>query len=392
MPARLRLIIPPTFSIVAFVALFAVFEGWVMYFEWQAWPARLELPFRPGPLLLRFAAVFYGLFRVVGFHPLHNAPYCEWLERSPWTSRKPLPVGPVAIVVEDSVVVGLLTALAATQVGFHPSRIVTLALASYASVLTISLWRTGCWAFAYSVAFAVGLVVRLWPHPWICLAAAAATGLLSQVGLARSLARFPWPRKSLRAMATPAGTFGASTGLEAEPSLEFPCGWPYDALRPRPVFHAIDLRDALLIGILVGWWVSAIDAHIVSDDARRLFLWLSVLNTVIWSVIFRLRVYLGNQFSAPISLLGRLGTFRWVIPGFDRVFLTPLCVVIWGGVVPLILRPYGLRIWAPTTIAGAIAIVLGGGPTLKNWQLTGKHRIQPRPTGGVQPDIFVRVG
>jgi hypothetical protein len=194
MTARLRLIFPPFSALLIFALMFVCLEGPVLYWEWLARPQVLDLSFRPGTALIGLGAFGYGAYRVLAFHPAFRPAYREWLERSPWTSRKPLPLGPVALLFEDTLMLGLLTGLAITQPGLHPARVVTLALIGYLVWLLRSFWTTGVASFGYVGAFGLGLVVRLWPEPWLSLAAASVVAVFSQVGLRRSLARFPWPK------------------------------------------------------------------------------------------------------------------------------------------------------------------------------------------------------
>src|SRR4051794_15101064 len=60
-------------------------------------------------VILGGAAGVYALFRVLRFHPKCNQAYAAWLKLSPWTARKPLPLGPIHLVWQDAAVVGVLT-------------------------------------------------------------------------------------------------------------------------------------------------------------------------------------------------------------------------------------------------------------------------------------------
>src|SRR5436190_8238008 len=54
-------------------------------------------------VILVAAAGVYAFFRLWRFHPACNPAYCAWLEMSPWTASKPLPVGPIHLVWQDAV-------------------------------------------------------------------------------------------------------------------------------------------------------------------------------------------------------------------------------------------------------------------------------------------------
>jgi hypothetical protein len=67
------------------------------------------------------------------------------------------------------------------------------------------------------------------------------------------------------------------------------------------------------------------------------------------------------------------------VPGFDKIFVTPLVVVIAANIGSFLINHSGK--WYPVTESVVIAVLcwllLGGGPTLRNWALTGQFRIRP---------------
>ena len=87
------------------------------------------------------------------------------------------------------------------------------------------------------------------------------------------------------------------------------------------------------------------------------------------------------------NLLGRIFSGRLVIPGFDRVFVTPLLVLVLAIIGAACVPTSGS--WYPEVEAGILAlllfVLLAGGPRLQSWRLTGHHRYSPpRTTGGTQ--------
>jgi len=79
----------------------------------------------------------------------------------------------------------------------------------------------------------------------------------------------------------------------------------------------------------------------------------------------------------PISFFGRIATGRFVIPGYDRVFVAPLCSLLICILLPKFLYNAGLSIdvFAPVTVTLALISIRTIGPTLRDWELTGQHRI-----------------
>src|SRR5262249_30265485 len=97
MTARFRLIRPPGWVFFCFMVVYIVLRlpAWIGLGFWGIAPAVGK---RPTDGLLVIAAIAYGVYRVVAFHPFYRADYRAWLEWTPWSSRKPLPIGPVGWV------------------------------------------------------------------------------------------------------------------------------------------------------------------------------------------------------------------------------------------------------------------------------------------------------
>ena len=192
MIGRLRQILPHWVAIVGFVGMFLLFEGPVLYFEWKLGQRVLGLKMRPGTMIICFAAAFYGIHRAVALHPFYREDYCKWLEMTPWTVQKPLPLGPIGLVFEDGLVLGILMLLTLTQPVHHSVRVLNVFLVFHSLFLAGTFWRTGVGTMGYLALFGLGLAVHFWMSPWACFAVAAAVYLIVYDGLWQSLARFPW--------------------------------------------------------------------------------------------------------------------------------------------------------------------------------------------------------
>ena len=117
---RLRLVLPPAGILLTYALVYTIFEGLVLAMEWRLGAPIRGMAGRPGVLLPLLAAALYGGFRVIAFHPVYRPKYRAWLESTPWTSGKPLPVGPVSLVWEDGVVLSLLCLLHLVQPELDP--------------------------------------------------------------------------------------------------------------------------------------------------------------------------------------------------------------------------------------------------------------------------------
>lgn len=364
MMARLRVILPPGWVIVAFVAAYLTFEAPVLYFEWKL-NARLEVE-RPGTHAIRLGAFALGVWRVAGFHPAYRPRYRAWLELTPWSVRKPMPGGPIAVGWEDLLPLGSLCLISAQQGLLGPLKTLIVFLIGYLSTLAIPMWMTGAGAFGYAIAFGIGLIVRLWPDPIICLAASIAIYGIARVGIRASMAKFPWPD---------------FPEFEANPTiiktLESDCGWPFDLLRPDFVCRPkLSRADGVMIGLLAGWFVFAAESLLTIPADRLILVQVSFLMAVTFSVVGRTGMYYRNH-APPISLWGRIRTFRWIIPGYDQIFVAPICIGLIGVLASKWLRPrvFDELIFYPAMLAVAIAVALTAGPSLTRWRMTGKHRI-----------------
>ena len=95
MIGRLRQILPFG-SMVLFAVLFLLFEGPVLYVEWKLGRPILDLRFRPGTVAhlpgRRLLRASTGQSRCIRST---SEDYRKWLELTPWTVHKPLPLGPV---------------------------------------------------------------------------------------------------------------------------------------------------------------------------------------------------------------------------------------------------------------------------------------------------------
>jgi len=382
MTQRLRIILPRSGVLVALAVFYLGFEL-PLWFIRVRWGVVMPHSSDPSDAFLAFTALAYGGYRVVAFHPFYRPGYHVWLSRTPWTSRKPLPLGPVSWVWEDGLILGGLAALCRIDGNLDPALIVAIALVSHAIVLTPALFLTGAWAFAYATAFVLGLAAWLAPIPWALLAAAVGANLLGQIGFRRSLARFPWyPEWQNRwwAFLTP------KTGEDRSRTL---CGWPYDTLRPHLTdLPRIDLTDAVLISMLAGWWLFALGSLIPDPKNREIMLLCVGLGGISVFSCGRLLLYVSGHV-APISLWGRIATFRWIIPGCDQIWIGPAssALALCGGLAAW--QRWGVPAdeALPIGFALMIFLALSSPPSLRRWRLTGRHRIIP-----MVDSKFIQVG
>ena len=106
----------------------------------------------------------FGVFRAAAFHPLFRSKYRALARTDAVDGRKPLPLGPIHLVWQDAVVLGIvMLALHGTLLG----RVWALGafLLAYVGTLGVSFWLTGPWWMGYIVLFGLGLSIRLAVEP-----------------------------------------------------------------------------------------------------------------------------------------------------------------------------------------------------------------------------------
>ena len=348
---------------------FVLFEGAILYIDQRLFPLVAHLPFRPGTAILFLASINYGLFRATAFHPAFQGDYRTWLESTPWTSRKPLPMGPLELVWEDGLFLVPLILLAATLPEPHAVPLLCAFLLAHLLGLSFSFLLTRTRAPGYATAFGLGLAVWLWRQPTACLVAATLVYLIAYEGLWQALRSFPWkPWKWPK----------PSSDLWSMDWLREDCGWPYDRMLGEVIeVPAISRIDALLGCMLGSWWLYVL-ASLFRDPKDKLGLLLLAGLPAAFSSLGRLIIY-GLGYVSPISFWARIWTFRWIIPGYDQIFVAPLCSPLAGVMTGALLYACGLplEVCLPPAYGVAVLVALVTPPRLRRWRLTGQHRLVP---------------
>ncbi|HJN09805.1 MAG: hypothetical protein QGH33_06430 [Pirellulaceae bacterium] len=404
----LRRVYPPWWAVGLVLAFYALFE--LVAWGWFWWGRSLGL--QPEPLtevlivrdqFMLMAAGAYAVFRIAFFHPLFRSGYRRWLEQTPWTTEKPLPLGPIHMVVQDLLMLGMMRLL------LHDFQLDETALPqtflfAYLIVAVAALWGTGERNLAYFVVFGCGLAILAhWWEPLASVACLIGCYLLAAIGIQRSLRQFPWSTslhalgrvwREMQANNPPTKQQTKSWNeLEVHPKT---LGWPYSLLNAEPAQPNTSRADRVVIGLLAGWLLFALAVCPDADDADRLHGTTFLLGYVTFGCIFgRLFSYCVNHWP-PISLWGRLWTGRWIIPGYDKVFIAPLltAVVGWGGLILASSLTGGEQPWFALACGGLFALTLiiatVMGPSHQRWKLTAPCRTG-QMTIGSSGKLFERI-
>ena len=377
MTARLKSLSPPWFVIVGAV-FFLIAEGFMQWVESRMGVGFFHVEVRLGLVILYFLAAFYGVSRAATSHPFFDPAYQDWLSLTPWTVAKPLPLGPIELGVRDAVVLGLLIALNLISPQRDSMRLLCIFLMVHCAILTIANWWTAESAYVYLAMFGMGLMVRLWGHPWVCLGTGAAVYLVVHEGVWQGLRAFPWKQSKVLVLSPEV----AIRDRGDKPKI--PCGWPYDRLLRDPVAKTGSPEtglDALVWCLLLGWWISCLASRLSTRNEAVMVAFLSAAAVFTISNLWRLLLYV-QGYDTPLGPIGRIATGRLIIPGFDVVWVAHLLMVLGAGSTSIGLMSWGVpgEIVGPVVAALIAFIALRTPPGLRRWRLTGGHRMRHVPT------------
>lgn len=319
-----------------------------------------------GIACLSFYAAVYGIYRVVGFHPICHADYLSWLRRTPWEYGKPLPGGPLQLISQDLVLVGLMTALA----WWHRSAFALLIPAVFLGFLllswTISFKITKLERHAYLMAFAFSLLMPCWNSPIGLAIVFAVLYTIAVHGIRETLLTFDDWSENAKPL--------SQKLTDAQKKDETTLGWPYDRLAPRRPENPGSFRASLALSSLVTWWAFLAVACFWPDEPFAISL--AFLGGAFFGTAVRIMIYLAG-YSAPLSLRGRVLTGQWIIPGFDIVWVAPALMLLLSGSVLLaaLFWPLPFSIGVAIIVFGTMMIGLECPPDLETWKLTGNHHI-----------------
>ena len=370
---RIRIALPPTWVVAIF------FVGWLAAWLGELFcritlgrsdPATFQsvvLPFRCfQSAVATSAALLFALWRVYLFHPLANWEYAQWLKQMPWTRERPLPMGSALPGVVDAILVVMLCWMAGTAWPVSPVAPLLAYLSALTFVACVVAGFTQQRRALYAILFGVGLAIRLAFNPFWPLAVLVALFPLVVFVLRQSLQPDLWPK------------YGLTTRLLSEHRKLTPkrLGWPHMSLGPWAHPRYVAWVDALIIALLSGWFVWAGMSHLALN-AEQEDIVIQLFVTPLMAVPFlRISFYVVGHYP-PISLFGRLATGRWIISGYDRLFLPTLLAMLAAIAGEVIVKALAVpnAIGQPPIVVVWLFLLLGTGSSVRNWELTGEHRI-----------------
>ncbi len=320
-------------------------------------------------VILGMAAALYAVFRIVRFHPICNQVYADWLKTTPWTAARRLPLGPIHPVLQDAIVVSILAVIAQWHAHVEATLPVSIFAFFYLAGLTVLLAATRRWWSCLALGFFWPALLLPSAEGWPSILLLAAIVIVIWHGHRQSLKAFPWSFRSL---------FNRSNGsvLQTEIGLDLNnrnrqpyLGWPFMVLTPKIGSEPISPCTSICLSALFGWWSFCIIERAQPDPMPEL-----VMIFAFGAAFFRSTTYL-NGTIPPFSLWSRIVWGRILVPGYDKVFLVPMLTVLVGILGAILIKHSGN--WVPVSESGVFALIwyvlLSGGPTLRNWILTGQH-------------------
>ncbi|MBW8035113.1 MAG: hypothetical protein FVQ79_05640 [Planctomycetes bacterium] len=149
-------------------------------------------------------------------------------------------------------------------------------------------------------------------------------------------------------------------------------GYPYRILNAKDFLPSLSLLEVIICSLMITWWLHVI--RWVIDEPYEIAV---LIMAAIFISLFRLLTYVTPCYFSPISIWGRIRTFRFIIPGYDKIFLAPMCILFASVAVPLACLRMGMdKTWSvEITIFIILLLAFSFPPSLKKWRLTGKYRM-----------------
>lgn len=312
-----------------------------------------------------------GLRRANATNPMMNSAYRNWLKTTPWHPGMPLPLGPITLNIYDVALLAV-TGFMFQRLDLPPG----LALLAFGFPYTLSvilhLLVTGPARVSYLLF--LGLLAMGWALPDMRLAGLILIAIypIEHLAIRQSFKAFPWeplvPRHSV------------------------PLGWSFERLGPEPVKLRVSALDALIVSLLIGLAVFLIFEKTFVELRAGLVPILVIVGCV--TVFARLGIY-WEGISNPLGIFTRFATGRLIVPGFDQILVAPVIAAA------LLLVAFKLSKFEPVqpVAAGALAavvamILLGMGPTLSRFRMTGSFNVSKRynPAARKKPLSTTSVG
>lgn len=312
--------------------------------------------------MLYGAAVAYGLGRVVAYHPAYRSRYRQWMETVPWQPGMSLPLGPVTLDWRDVLMLAPIALLAHYVSG--GSAVMSLLAFGVAHLLALAWTEGGAGWWGYALLAGFASLLRLSDYPTVAVVAMVALYAVALGGLRHGLPTLVKPAPD------PQATLGA-------------LGAPSEQLAPTAPPTPVRAHRAFAGAALIGWWTYCVMWRYWSPTATTLDFAALVLILGFSTALLRFVVYRSGS-NPPLSLAGRWRTGRWLIPGYDTVYLMPLLTFATSlaSGATLIVSGASPAVAAGITCCLTIFMAVVLPPTRAHWLLTSPRQLDRRATTG----------
>ncbi len=374
---RLHRLLPPRRWIRFFVINLVVFCG----VDWFArvgiyWMIGIESDqvYKPAAynVLLGMGLVFLAFWRTGTLNPVSNGQYRRWLSTTPWTHERELPFGPVLLVWQDAIIFGVAMLLWTAPV--HRLYLLLAFFAPYCLAMTWSNLQIRAYKSVYLAIFLATWIPFTLSNPWLTALVMTGIYICCQVGFQSKLDQFPWDDCLTEQSVTESKDH---VGAETWPMVNF--GRILKTEQLVPMKHVLGISFSLA-------WIATVIVLIATIYMKGLPERMNLQTTcssvlALFGLIVsmnRLGIYVSGR-ESPLGAISRLATGRLIIPGYDKIFLVPLLVLVVGLVIPASLysATTELPIAAMTFVHvfAVLALALGCPPSLPMWSFTGDYRM-----------------
>jgi hypothetical protein len=233
-------------------------------------------------------------------------------------------------------------------------------------MLALGHWKQGLhWPAFVSLAL-IGFICLFYGHALVSVVVSLLIYGITIWPIGSTLADFP---KSGKRASGPQSLF-------IKPPQTIPIRWPASPVVPLQTVIQRAREIAIPAGAIAAWLMFC--AAYPNRSSAKSIEFLVVMHTLVAVTLIaaRLLAYC-VPFFPPMSVLGRVATGQYVIPGYDKVFVAPIVAALIAYSLPKILMALGVSdiVAIPVSTALTVWLVVLLPTRWEDWCFTGHHRI-----------------
>ncbi len=321
----------------------------------------------PNTICFSFLLGFYGFWRVLRFHPFFKR-YLMQLTLSPWQAGKPLPYGPVHLCWIDAIVLTLFILLEILCPVLHWTLPLIAFFAGYNLGLFFSLFMTKQVNHILLYLLFAPFFIYLYSNINITLACLVGLTFFSQWTMYRYFKQFPWN--------TPWWTENPIEKFKKEALRRRVIRWPFRELCNTKA-ESNTLTQHVVTVIFVFWWTHTISWFFIHSDPEITPEIIAPYYIIAFIGIPFIRLVAYLVYRPPISLFGRFATGQLIVPGYDKIFIAPIILILVGIFVPGLFSRLGIPelIACELNLSLLLFLAIQLPPSYEKWHYTGQYHI-----------------